>query len=118
MGVRENERAHLPGEHTGDTIAALVVFAPDERVIHARGAPPARHESGWSPLRYVAFRRWWVAQLTSNVGSWMQTVAAQWLMISLTSSAILVGAIQATNLPVLALAIPAAFLATCSIASA
>jgi MFS family permease len=69
-------------------------------------APPARHESGWTPLRYVAFRRWWVAQLTSNVGSWMQTVAAQWLMISLTSSAILVGAIQATNLPVLALAIP------------
>ena len=54
----------------------------------------------------MAFRRWWVAQLTSNVGSWMQTVAAQWLMISLTSSAILVGAIQATNLPVLALAIP------------
>ena len=54
----------------------------------------------------MAFRRWWVAQLTSNVGSWMQTVAAQWLMLSLTSSAVLVGAIQATNLPVLALAIP------------
>jgi len=36
----------------------------------------------------------------------MQTVAAQWLMVSLTSSAVLVGAIQATNLPVLALAIP------------
>ncbi len=66
----------------------------------------ARRPSGWSPLRYDAFRRWWVAQLTSNIGSWMQTVAAQWLMISLTSSAVLVGAIQATNLPVLALAIP------------
>ena len=36
-----------------------------------------------------------------DVGSWMQTVAAQWLMTSLTSSAVLVGAIQATNLPVL-----------------
>jgi MFS family permease len=58
-------------------------------------------------LRYGAFRAWWVAQLTSNVGSWMQTVAAQWLMISLTSSAVLVGAIQATNLPVLLLAVPA-----------
>lgn len=67
---------------------------------------PVLGPSGWSPLRYTAFRRWWVANLTSNVGSWMQTVAAQWLMISLTSSAVLVGAIQATNLPVLALAIP------------
>jgi MFS family permease len=63
--------------------------------------------SGWSPLRYGAFRAWWLAQLTSNVGSWMQTVAAQWLMLSLTSSAVLVGAIQATNLPVLLLAVPA-----------
>jgi MFS family permease len=61
-------------------------------------------------LRYQDFRRWWLAQLTSNVGSWMQTVAAQWLMTSLTSSAVLVGAIQATNLPVLLLAIPAGVL--------
>jgi MFS family permease len=66
--------------------------------------------SGWSPLRYTEFRRWWLANLTSNVGSWMQTVAAQWLMISLTSSALLVGAIQATNLPVLLLAVPAGVL--------
>ena len=66
--------------------------------------------SGWSPLRYASFRRWWLANLTSNVGSWMQTVAAQWLMTSLTTSAVLVGAIQATNLPVLLLAIPAGVL--------
>jgi len=51
-----------------------------------------------------------MANLVSNVGSWMQTVAAQWLMTSLTSSALLVGAIQATNLPVLLLAIPAGVL--------
>jgi MFS family permease len=66
--------------------------------------------SGWSPLRFEAFRRWWVAQLVSNVGSWMQTVAAQWVMVSLTSSAVLVGAIQATTLPVLVLAVPAGVL--------
>jgi MFS family permease len=66
--------------------------------------------SGWSPLRYGDFRRWWFANLVSNVGSWMQTVAAQWLMTSLTSSALLVGAIQATNLPVLLLAVPAGVL--------
>ena len=28
----------------------------------------------------AAFRRWWFANLTSNVGSWMQTVGAQWVM--------------------------------------
>ena len=73
-------------------------------------APAAPGGSGWSPLRYQTFRRWWLAQLTSNVGSWMQTVAAQWVMTSLTTSALLVGAIQATNLPVLLLAVPAGVL--------
>src|SRR3984957_17178184 len=74
------------------------------------GASAQSTPSGWSPLRYRDFRNWWLANLTSNVGSWMQTVAAQWLMITLTSSAVLVGAIQATNLPVLVLAIPAGVL--------
>jgi MFS family permease len=69
-------------------------------------AEPAPGRSGWSPLRFTAFRRWWLANLTSNVGSWMQTVAAQWVMTTLTSSAFLVGAIQGTNLPVLLLAVP------------
>jgi MFS family permease len=71
---------------------------------------PAASRSGWSPLRYREFRNWWLATLVSNVGSWMQTVAAQWLMVSLTSSALLVGAISATNLPVLLLAVPAGVL--------
>jgi len=47
-------------------------------------APPAPRESGWSPLRFTAFRRWWFANLTSNAGSRMQTVAAQWVMTTLT----------------------------------
>ncbi len=57
-------------------------------------------------MRFKDFRRWWLANLTSNVGSWMQTIAAQWVMTTLTTSAFLVGAIQATNLPVLLLAVP------------
>jgi predicted MFS family arabinose efflux permease len=73
-------------------------------------ASAAHRATGWSPLRYGDFRRWWLANLTSNVGSWMQTVAAQWLMTSLTGSALLVGAIQATNLPVIVLAVPAGVL--------
>src|ERR1700689_1344796 len=64
-------------------------------------------ETGWAPLRSPDFRRLWSAQFTSNVGSWMQTVAAQWVMISLTSSALLLSAIPAAaSIPVLLLAVP------------
>jgi MFS family permease len=50
----------------------------------------------------------WSAQFTSNVGSWMQTVAAQWVMTSLTGSALLLSAISAAgSIPVLLLAVPA-----------
>jgi MFS family permease len=50
----------------------------------------------------------WAAQFASNVGSWMQTVGAQWLMLSLTSSAVPVALIQtASSLPVLLFAVPA-----------
>ena len=82
----------------------------------ADDAPSARRHpdlagawsSGWAPLRTTAFRWLWTAQFASNVGSWMQTVAAQWLMVSLTTSATLVGAVQtAASLPALLLAIPA-----------
>jgi MFS family permease len=62
----------------------------------------------WAPLRHGAFRTLWSAQLASNTGSWMQTVGAQWLMLSMTSSATLLSLIQsAASLPVLMFAIPA-----------
>jgi MFS family permease len=50
----------------------------------------------------------WLAQFVSNVGGWMQTVGAQWLMLSLTSAAAPVALIQtASSLPVLLFAVPA-----------
>ena len=67
----------------------------------------APDSSAWAPLRHAAFRRLWTAQFTSNVGSWMQTVAAQWVMTSLTASALLLSAISAAgSLPVLLLGDP------------
>ncbi len=48
------------------------------------------------------------AQFVSNVGSWMQTIGAQELMLTLTTSATLVALIQtAAGLPVVLLAVPA-----------
>ncbi len=50
----------------------------------------------------------WLAQFVSNVGGWMQTVGAQWLMLSLTAAAAPVALIQtASSLPVLLFAVPA-----------
>jgi MFS family permease len=52
------------------------------------------------------FRALWIAQFTSNVGTWMQTVGAQWLLID--SSPLLVSLVQtASSLPIVLLALPA-----------
>jgi MFS family permease len=50
----------------------------------------------------------WTAQFVSNIGSWMQTVAAQWLMLSLTGSAAYIALVQtAGSLPVVLFAVAA-----------
>jgi Transmembrane secretion effector len=57
--------------------------------------------SAWSPFRHRLFAAMWGAQFVSNIGTWMQTVAAQWLMLTLTSSAVYVALVQtAAGLPV------------------
>jgi MFS family permease/quinol monooxygenase YgiN len=64
--------------------------------------------SSWAPLRHSPFRELWLAQLASNVGTWMQTVGAQWLMLSLDPSPLKVALVQtAISLPVVLLALPA-----------
>ena len=54
-------------------------------------APAGRSEAGnpepnaspWSPLRQGLFRSIWIATVVSNIGTWMQSVGAAWLMTSL-----------------------------------
>jgi MFS family permease len=72
-------------------------------------APVAtRPISAWAPLRIRVYRALWIAQLTSNIGTWMQTVAAQWLMGTLSHNPLLVALIQtATALPVFLVGFPA-----------
>jgi MFS family permease len=73
-----------------------------------RGGAAGVAGGGWAPLRSPLFRRLWSAQFASNVGSWMQTVGAQWVMTSLTGSALLLSAIPAAaSIPVLLVAVPA-----------
>ena len=71
-------------------------------------AAPAAVGSAWAPFRSPDFARMASAQFVSNVGGWMQTVGAQQLMLTLTTSATLVALIQtAAGLPVVLLALPA-----------
>lgn len=65
----------------------------------------------FAPLTVPIFRALWVAALISNIGSWMQTVGAQWFMIEQHGSPLLITLVQtASALPVLLLGIPAGVL--------
>ncbi len=81
---------------------------------HMKSAPsspaPAEADSPWAPLAARVFRALWIAQLGSNIGSWMQTVGAQWLLVG--DGAALVTLVQtAASLPVVLLALPAGVIA-------
>jgi MFS family permease len=68
--------------------------------------------STFAPLARPLFRWLWIASLGSNAGTWMQNVAAAWLMTELSTSALMIALVQAaTNLPVFVLAVPAGALA-------
>src|SRR5437868_1326836 len=74
--------------------------------------PLMTSQSMWSPLRVGIYRALWLAVLGSQVGTWMQTVGAQWLLVSRPNAATLVSLVQtASMLPILLLALPAGVLA-------
>lgn len=58
--------------------------------------------SAFPPFAYRNYQLWFSGQLTSLIGTWIQTIAQGWLVLQLTNSALWVGAIAALNsLPVL-----------------
>src|SRR6202050_1581674 len=64
--------------------------------------------SAWQPLRIPIFRNLLIADLVSDIGAFMQSVGAAWLMTSLTTSVTYVALIQtAAALPFFLLALPA-----------
>jgi MFS family permease len=74
---------------------------------------PAKHEtsqalSAWRPLRVALFRNLLIADLVSDIGTFMQTMGAAWLMTTLTTSTVYIALIQtASALPFFLLALPA-----------
>lgn len=66
----------------------------------------------WSPLKVRLFRAMWLAILGSNVGTWVNDVAAAWVMAERTGSPLMVALVQsATTVPVVLLALVAGTLA-------
>lgn len=84
--------------------------APSEPKTAPGGPPPF-----WGPLRLPAFRRLWIANVVSNVGGWMQTAGAGWIMTELAPAddkALFVAALAAaTTVPVFFFGFPAGVLA-------
>src|SRR6266516_3156611 len=55
-------------------------------------------DSAWRPLRLRVFRWIWVATLVSNIGTWMQTVGAQWLLVGQPHASALVALVQTADM--------------------
>jgi len=65
-----------------------------------------------APLRISRFRALWIAAVFSNIGSFLQAVAASWLMLELTGSALWVGLMAASaTIPLLVFSLPAGAIA-------
>jgi MFS family permease len=78
--------------------AAAAELAP------VRGGPP----SLWRPLRTPIFRNLLIADVMSDIGTFMQTVGAAWLMVSLGAGPMYVALTQtASALPFFVFALPA-----------
>ena len=65
------------------------------QVLDPSGNPP-QGTGTFSPFRYPIFRAIWIANLFSNLGGTIQSVAAAWMMTELTTSHQLVALVQAS----------------------
>ena len=65
-------------------------------------------ESPWAPFRHRVYAIVCTATVVANVGGWMYSAAAAWLMTELTTDPLLVSLVQvATSLPMFLFALPA-----------
>ena len=88
-----------------DAVDPAVSEAPAPRTAIVESSP-------WAPLANRAFRWLWLGVFISYIGTWMQTVGAQWLLVDAPNAATLVSLVQAAmTLPVMLLALPGGVLA-------
>ncbi len=72
----------------------------------AEGEPHAKPGGTFAPFSHPAFRAIWTANLASNLGTAIQSVAAAWLMTELTRSHQLIALVQASvTVPIMLLGV-------------
>ena len=67
-------------------------------VIEAQEHTDGGQPSTWAPLRSSLYRNLFIAQFASNIGTWMQSVAAQWFLVERHSSDVIVALVQTASL--------------------
>ena len=68
-------------------------------------------DSVWSPLKFPVYRAFWICAFISNMGTWIQDVAASWVITHLSSSPLVVSLLSFTSsLPVVFLSLPAGYI--------
>jgi MFS family permease len=67
-------------------------------------------ESVWSPFQYPVYRAFWICAFLSNLGTWIQDVAASWVITHLSHSPLVISLLSFSNsLPVVFLSIAAGY---------
>src|SRR5258708_6163361 len=86
-----------------------MAFNPDKsRRLNMTDPGTKQTPSLWRPLRSPTFRNLLFADIASDVGTFMQSVGAAWMMVSLNAGPLYVALIQtASALPFFVLALPA-----------
>ncbi len=87
-------------------------MSTDQTSGDSKPSGPPTEASSLSPFRHPAFTVLWIATVVSNVGTWMQSAAAAWLMTNLDPHPLSVALVQvAATLPMFIFALPAGALA-------
>lgn len=69
---------------------------------------PQQAPSPFSPFRHTTFTVLWTATVLANIGTWMYSAAAAWLMTTLDADPLMVSLVQVvTTLPMFLFALPA-----------
>lgn len=119
MGVAEAETLEEPEGVASDAVQAdlaaeaLIKTTPEGEAAATRAIETSREtahgmKASFRALRHRNFRLFFGGQLTSLIGTWMQTVAQSWLVLKLTNSSLMLGLVSfATYLPILLVALAA-----------
>jgi MFS family permease len=104
------ETAHGPPERRGRSLTRAPGYCSEMRQASQTASIDSDPQpaSLWQPLRTPIFRNLFIADLLSDMGTFMQSVGAAWLMVSLGASATFVALTQtASSLPFFLFALPA-----------